>query len=256
MGPSADRSDQDVLPPWLISERERWLKNVRRGVFLLLAAGLMYGTADYLSILTMRSGPLFDLNLCLGILSLLGAWVGLVGVLSVTAALPFQAGRSESQWLRRLARILAVVFCLEVALGTAEFIPNGEVLGIVFEFILGGLCISVYFYLSGLANRFGQPRIAGVLVSAGCVLVAWIPLTDWLYPGVVSWGAPRWRVAWVGLLVGEGVVLVWSLGTLWFFGSRLRSVTEGRCLHCGYLLVGLSSDRCPECGARWGRPAK
>ena len=240
----------------MIIERERWLKNVRWGVFLLLAAGLMCGTADYLNILTVRSGPLFDLNFCLGILSLLGAWVGLVGVLSVTAALPFQAGRSESQWLRRLARILAVVFCLEVALGTAEFIPNGEVLGILFELILGGLCISVCFYLGGLANRFRQPRIAWVLASAGCVLVAWIPLTEWLYTHVVSNLAPSSRVAWVGLLVGEGVVLVWSFGALWFFGSRLRSMTEGRCLHCGYLLVGLSSDRCPECGHGEVRPAK
>jgi hypothetical protein len=62
-----------------------------------------------------------------------------------------------------------------------------------------------------------------------------------------------WRINWPGLLIDT---IVWSclvgLPVAVFRGlkraQRRRRSNRGQCIWCGYLLRGLTSARCPECG--------
>lgn len=54
--------------------------------------------------------------------------------------------------------------------------------------------------------------------------------------------------------------LLLLLGGPWFFlhrWQRLRwaRIASGACVHCGYDLKGIESDRCPECGQSHGQHA-
>ena len=82
----------------------------------------------------------------------------------------------------------------------------------------------------------------------GVILYASGWVTYCTYPvHMTGWVLPRSRFLWIAL----GVAGVWD-AVLWrrWYASRVRRVraARGRCLECGYDLIGNVSGRCPECG--------
>lgn len=67
-----------------------------------------------------------------------------------------------------------------------------------------------------------------------------------------------WQVFEAGIHAAHACVMLgsaWVL-TIWFVYLRPRvRRRRGRCQRCGYLLAGLISDRCPECGTPVPRQA-
>jgi hypothetical protein len=61
-----------------------------------------------------------------------------------------------------------------------------------------------------------------------------------------------WPAAVAAYVVVAGIMSVLLLRARWASEDRLRRRAEGCCLGCGYDLRGLTSGRCPECGARRG----
>lgn len=57
------------------------------------------------------------------------------------------------------------------------------------------------------------------------------------------------HIIWSGM-VGNFVFFTLFLGSPCWFGMlrRWRRARSGRCVHCGYSIAGLSSEKCPECG--------
>ncbi len=153
--------------------------------------------------------------------------------------------------------------------------------------------VGVFFIVAVACDEFGFPE--EITIPATFTVSAAVAVGLWLlvWRSVVVWSPDvgLWTIA-VGMVsLAVPIILLWLL--LWAYGSRLHDVIEAlvfggpiigwgvwmavtvgrwpirsaasasgqqmpRCLKCGYLLIGLSSTRCPECGdaptpdERWG----
>jgi hypothetical protein len=61
------------------------------------------------------------------------------------------------------------------------------------------------------------------------------------------WSGVRWLASPAGAVVIATLAVGWAG---WTQLSTRRWMTSGRCIGCGYPLMGLSEPRCPECGRR------
>lgn len=64
-----------------------------------------------------------------------------------------------------------------------------------------------------------------------------------------SWRLCRWDTYVVCITFPAWLFpLLFALGSVLFFWRARRRRRDGVCRKCGYLLIGLTSPRCPECG--------
>lgn len=64
-----------------------------------------------------------------------------------------------------------------------------------------------------------------------------------------SWNLWRWDTYLVCITFPAWLFpLLFALGSVLFFWRARRRRRDGVCRKCGYLLIGLTSPRCPECG--------
>jgi hypothetical protein len=102
--------------------------------------------------------------------------------------------------------------------------------------------------------------LAGLIVGWGMLLVPIVFLKD-AFPGTPQKGLLEWwqffevrfnmhQLAPVAALIAIGLPMMLSAGILARFLElrAMRVRLEGRCARCGYLLRGLATRRCPECG--------
>lgn len=91
--------------------------------------------------------------------------------------------------------------------------------------------------------RFVFVIVLGAMLTSGAI-VALNTLVTWALTGVTL-GAPGLVILFVGLAVLVGLCFAWT----WSYMQKRYAATAGlRCPGCGYLVIGLHSDRCPECG--------
>ena len=96
-----------------------------------------------------------------------------------------------------------------------------------------------------------RPSLVPLFVASGAfVLVGLAQLAGWV--ALVAWGrsAARWDDWWMRLGTAAAYA---GIGLLFFLGARRQRArywraAQGRCLACGYLLIGNVSGVCPECG--------
>jgi len=74
----------------------------------------------------------------------------------------------------------------------------------------------------------------------------------WNIPGSWTVKILPLNVIWSGFILNSLIfgALIWTTFRGPFVLRRQLRIKRGRCAHCGYRLQGLSSNRCPECGAR------
>lgn len=118
---------------------------------------------------------------------------------------------------------------------------------------LSGETISGLRIIAGLPEvRFWRPGLGQVAAAIGwrwfvlgpALLLVASPLLLLFYTG------------WGGMMLSISLINAWLLAlgaaiTLYIRGVRLavRVRTDTFCIHCGYSLLDMAADRCPECGA-------
>lgn len=148
------------------------------------------------------------------------------------------AGPRTVRSVRGLLRGSAIVLVLAVLaeLVTAEsIVVTGPLLGLV------GLALVVV----GCVVRYFHAAYLGAAHLLLCAVVLFLI-------NINNWGP---RTAYGPLALIGSVYLLLALPATWFIDRRLpMTVAPERswhCRNCNYLLVGLSENRCPECGLRF-----
>jgi hypothetical protein len=87
--------------------------------------------------------------------------------------------------------------------------------------------------------------VLGALLTSG-MIVSMNALMTWVLAGVTLDG--RAMLIMFGLLMlAVGGSFAWT----WSYMQQRYAATRGmRCTSCGYLIIGLTSHQCPECGTR------
>lgn len=163
-----------------------------------------------------------------------------------------------------LPRIAASIF---TGLGYAAFAPLSVVAfynfarrppnydpDIILCAALAAIAIAWFATLMWIWRGFGRrvQVLRATILTAAVVCIAGTVgvLTDYLWNT-----GEEYFIASVVLLAGAAVVLIWTPVGVYF--ARGRSVMRGdgvvdvTCPSCGYLLVGLTELRCPECGTQF-----
>ena len=198
----------------------------------------------------------------LGIPNQLMKWVSVVpalaavpivlGVLALTTPVPGRGHSAEALWIRPAIRVLGSLEEIGRCVATAFTVSGGipAVVVAVRDVVFISLVVSSLLYLRMLAVRFGETKIAAwlmvvmyaVVIDAIFVFLT-MPTAQWFDVPIQVYWVSSYAHGILGLLWGIcGLVLLWKCG------NRLLVVTRNTCLHCGYLLQGLSELRCPECG--------
>ena len=111
--------------------------------------------------------------------------------------------------------------------------------------------------LRGLEHGGMRPAEARILA---CLIFAFVLISRTALPMLSSfWDIDPGQALmshWIAMLVGYSLLVCWTLWFVWRFSSRFASMTEGRCICCGYSLRGLTAAQCPECGAVHDRPGE
>ena len=98
--------------------------------------------------------------------------------------------------------------------------------------------------------RFLFVFVLGAVVTSGAI-VALNALMSWALGGVTL-GGRALLLMFVLLMLAVGAAFAWT----WSYMQQRYAATRGlRCPTCGYLVTGLHSPRCPECGEQWGTNA-
>ena len=91
--------------------------------------------------------------------------------------------------------------------------------------------------------RFIFVVVLGAIMTSGAI-VGLNALMTWIFTGMTLSG--HVTLLMFGLLflfVGGAYAWTWS-----YMQQRYHATRGLRCPDCGYLIIGLTSDRCPECG--------
>ena len=84
----------------------------------------------------------------------------------------------------------------------------------------------------------------GAILTSG-VIVGLNAAVTWLVAGVTL-GRGALLLMFIGLALAVGASFAWT----WSYMQKRYAATRNlRCPDCGYLVIGLHSDRCPECGS-------
>src|SRR3972149_11881418 len=152
-----------------------------------------------------------------------------------------------------IATRLVVAFCagvFAVALREVMGFPGFQVARVmtttvVFPFVIVWLNRPLISYLRGIAIT-----LVGCSGFVGATLVTWHLHYHTFAPFV---GAPPWGV--FSALVAICATMSGISCAAVAVRRRYRPIYgEDQCKRCGYLLHGLTSGRCPECGTRFNSP--
>ncbi len=79
-------------------------------------------------------------------------------------------------------------------------------------------------------------------------LILWMLMLFFLEPGAAIVAAIGAFYGFIGVWISAVVGVIAAI----VCGVRHKSPSSAKCENCGYLLRGLPTDRCPECGQRRG----
>ncbi len=151
--------------------------------------------------------------------------------------------RSPGRRSKKTATGLTVLAWLTVAITTLLIIA------VDVEVIVGAgpllVLLALAMLVTGVVLRSRRVMILAVAHIAVCVGV--FLMIEIMRLGPHNAGTPCGIVG----VVWTVLALPW---TLWVFLLRLPARNPWECVKCGYLLVGLDSTRCPECGAPFTPP--
>ena len=232
-----------------------WVLKVRSGTRLLFWIVV-------LSVLAVNSAgfciPLFGGDLALvewvGVVPMVAVVGMLIAVLRITCPPPCRANKRHSDVLAQAVRVctlLAAVVAWGVPIAAFIEIPLRGSVGGGFSLVAdGAAAVLLCAYLWSLAVRFEMTSLSRLFCLVGCAFIV-SDITSLF--GILVENVPGGSsMAYAYALNGSAVLSLGAgacgLVALWVFGTRLGCATAGRCLVCGYLLCGISSPICPECG--------
>ena len=108
------------------------------------------------------------------------------------------------------------------------------------------LPLLLYKRLRGWNAALGFGLLAGL--ASGCTRHTWLGIwSRWTGTSRERYGA-AFETLIIAAIVGPTSLLMWVLGRI-VFGRLIVSDGKPRCFHCGYCLIGIEANRCPECGS-------
>ena len=155
--------------------------------------------------------------------------------------------------------LAGLVYTVMAFLGHEGFLrdlfPSGD--HGMWVFVISGLATWCFIAVYWLALWFGSvhwnlARLGLIVLAVGATVMGGV-----LIGGAVSAGFDR-RMGGFGAFVGSAAApLLWLVATILIFretpGERRARLDQSKqallCPTCGYNLTGLTSTRCPECGA-------
>lgn len=94
--------------------------------------------------------------------------------------------------------------------------------------------------------RFVFVVVIGALLTSG-LIVALNAFVTWALAGVTL-GSKTLLIMYGVLMLVVGGAYAWT----WSYMQQRYAATRGLlCTHCGYLVMGITSEQCPECGTRF-----
>jgi hypothetical protein len=111
---------------------------------------------------------------------------------------------------------------------------------------LAMLALYAIYYSPDTSTSMHRCQLRAVLLEPYCVIV---PLFMWA--GVCRWGSAIERSGFENEMLSTwlwAMVFVLSLYPFWAWRKIATALDEKRCRECGYMLIGLTARRCPECG--------
>ncbi|MEE9295493.1 MAG: hypothetical protein V3W34_11100 [Phycisphaerae bacterium] len=189
----------------------------------------------------------------------------LYGLMTLVLALRFVSGNRSGEQLigRSMAVLLGATAASVIILICWEM--RQVYLGVEESLIVVAAVIASLYLLAALARG-----VVGLLHlrwfgSVCCCLAFWLPCLTTFFLWLTDGGARFGLFVSLGgaVLIGTGAYAEakircgrgWlvTLGQLACCRLKLLPTGEPRCTKCGYLLIGLTTERCPECGQpfRW-----
>ncbi len=150
--------------------------------------------------------------------------------------------------------------------GTIRDLQGDDALVVLFNAVAYAVLAATAYVLLGCCLRWSpatrSAHACGLLVSAAAI-TGISTFIQWAYFTSVycTPGAPGSSTSCIALglvpmfaLVGGGGAYFLGWGVMWVVCEMMPRVEGPRCSVCGYLLIGLSDTRCPDCGERFGPP--
>lgn len=184
----------------------------------------------------------------------------LFGLLTFAGMLFAAGGRRVAE--RTADRLIAVLMGVVTALLLAMIVLNLPAPGDwdVGEVVIVAMVLLTFVYLVGAA-RMGSSAAINIRWHGSVCCLAWFGF--WFFSDVEAGRYGLWISLAGTLLIALGTITEASIRSglrapttlARLLTCRLRrfDIDGPRCVSCGYLLIGLTSNRCPECGRVFGR---